>query len=296
MGAINSVLLFFNIYIANYQEVEKEVSSSINSEEIWALLILALTALAIVHMVLTFKIKRFEPVTVDEMISKRKNENKSNVSSEEEDELAMNYLNDLFDHWTTVSDAGEEELKAPTKRKHIDRALIELDKVKDIASTDPDVIDRMNELGGVVNVNSKRSFSGSKALIVVSLVLTIIMIYFLKSDHNSYFGVIMKTWWLWGSLIFYIVASYAPQFLIDKRLRTLGSSNFSSGLVGFFAGMFFAAPTFSTLTRYTDGTSSRSTDFNFFGLLIMLIGLMLIGMFIIVFGLLNYIRNFVLYF
>jgi hypothetical protein len=229
------------------------------------------------------------------MQAQRQAESRPQEATVEENELAMNYLEDIFDHWVDISDPGEEELKAPTRKVHILKSLAELQKVKDLAPTDEYVIERMNELGNVVNQNSKRSFAGSKLLIAVSLIFTVIMYMMAKNDNNTVLGEILSLWWLWGSVIFYIVASYAPQFLIDKRLRKLGDSNFSSGLVGFFAGMFFAAPTFNYLTKYSDGSTSRSSEFNLIGLLFMLVGLAMLAMFIIFFGLHNYVRNYIFF-
>jgi hypothetical protein len=285
-------MYFLNI--ADSTGLVQELSSD-NTDAIWMISIFIAIAVAIVHMLITFRLKRYKPVSIEEITALRRAKNKEEESTEEEDELAMEYLNDLFDHWTTVSASDDDVSKAPTKKAHLNSSLKELEKIKEIGSTHPDVIERMNEMGDVVNYNSKRSFSGSKALIIVSILATIGFYYITKSENETVLENILDLWWFWGSNIFYIVASFAPQFLIDKRLRNLGSSNFSSGLVGFFAGLFFAAPTFTTVTKYTDGSSSTTTDFNFLGLLLMVLGLFIIAMFMIVFGLLNYLRNYVIF-
>ncbi len=290
---LSSAFLFFAALI-NVQ-TESEPSSSISSGDIWAIVFILLIGIAIVHMFISFKFKRFKPITVEVIKQQREASSMSEFASDEENELAMDYLEDIFDHWTDISEPDDEELKAPTRKVHIEKSLEQLETVKDLLPTDDFVVKRLNEMGEVVNLNSKRSFSGSKSLIIVSLILTVFMYYSSKTDNSSFLGEMLRLWWLWGSIIFYIVASYAPQFLIDKRLRRLGSSNFSSGLVGFFTGMFIGAPTFSYITKYSDGSSSRSTTFNLIGLFLMLVGLMLLGMFIIFFGLLNYLRNFILY-
>jgi hypothetical protein len=290
---LSSVFLFLGALI-DFQ-TESEPSSSISSGDIWAIVFILVIIIAIVHMFISFKLKRFEPITVEETKQQRLASSMSELATNEENELAMDYLEDIFDHWSDVSKPDEEQLKAPTRKIHIEKSLSQLGAVKDILPTDDYVVERLNELGDVVNSNSKRSFSGSKSLIIVSLILTVFMYFTLKTDTNSFLGVMLKLWWLWGSIIFYIVASYSPQFLIDKRLRKLGSGNFSSGLVGFFTGMFIGAPTFSYITKYSDGSSSRSTAFNLIGLFLMLVGLMILGMFIVFFGLLNYLRNFILY-
>ncbi|MEQ8909621.1 MAG: hypothetical protein RIC95_10545 [Vicingaceae bacterium] len=293
---LNLILLNANDSLQHVSDtLSSESSSSWTSEQTYLLLFFIVVIGAIVHMVFSFKLKRFEPISLEEIKSKRRSESKDEEATEEENQLAMNYLEDVFEHWTLVSEEGEEELKAPTRKVHLEKSLNELDKVKDIAPTDPVVVDRLNELGDVINSNAKRAFSGSKALIAISVIFTAIFMYSIKQDNDTYLDVLLDSFWFWGSMLFYVVASYAPQFLIDKRLRKLGSSNFSSGLVGFFAGMFLSAPTFTTITKWSDGSKTSSTTFNIVGLFIMLIGLFFLAAFIILFGLLNYLRNYVLY-
>jgi hypothetical protein len=295
----NLTLLFLNLNVGDSLSDTFAVggsSSIFQHEAFWPLVFILAIALSIVHMIVTFFTKKgYESTSVEKMKAKRRAENKDKESTAEENELSMNYLEDIFDHWTTVDSTNGEPLKAPARKAHLNKSLKDLQKVKDMAPTDPDVVDRINELGDVLNSNAKRRFAGSKMLVGLSLLVTVIMYFFLKTDDNTVFQVIMDLWWLWASTIFYIIASFAPQFLIDKRLRKMGSGNFSSGLVGFFAGIFFAAPAYTTVTKYTDGTSSTDTGFNFFGLIIMIIGLLVLAFGIVFFGLLNYLRNYVLY-
>lgn len=272
-----------------------EGSSFFDPAIFWPIIFIAVIALSIVHMIIAFSGIGYKPVTIQELKAKRRAAGKDEESSEEENELAMNYLEDIFDHWTTVDASDGEPLKAPTRKAHLNKTMKDLQKVKDMMPTHPDVVDRLNELGNVVNLNAKRRFAGSKLLVGLALLVTVVMYFTLKTESKSVFNTIMDLWWLWASIIFYIVASFAPQFLIDKRLRNLGDSNFSSGLVGFFAGVFFAAPTFTTVTRYTDGTSRTDTGFNFIGLMLMIFGFLILAFGIVFFGLLNYLRNFVIY-
>jgi ABC-type multidrug transport system fused ATPase/permease subunit len=295
----NLALLFLNLNVGD--SVADSISSKGDSsifqhEAFWPLVIIIVIILSIIHMAVSFITKKeYKPTSAQEMKSMRKAANKAQESTEEENELAMNYLEDIFDHWTTVDASDGEPLKAPTRKAHLNKSMKDLQKVKDMMPTDPEVIDRLNEMGDVVNLNAKRRFAGSKLLVGLALLVTVVMYFTTKTENESVFNAIMDLWWLWASIIFYIVASFAPQFLIDKRLRNLGDSNFSSGLVGFFAGVFFAAPTFTTVTRYSDGTSSSDTGFNFIGLLLMIFGFLILAFGIVFFGLLNYLRNFVIY-
>lgn len=295
----NLLLLFLNLNVSDSvadTTIAGDNSSIFQHEAFWPVVFIIVIAISIVHMVISFFVKkRYKPTTLEGMKAKRRAAGKDEESTEEENELAMNYLEDIFDHWTTVDSEDGEPLKAPTRKAHLNASIKELQKVKDMAPTHPDVVDRLNELGDVVNYNAKRKFNGSLLLVGLSLLMTVVMYFITRSDNNTFFQEIMSLWWFWASGIFYIVASFAPQFLIDKRKRKVGSFNFSSALVGFFAGVFLSAPTFTTVTKYSDGSTDRETNFNIVGFMLMVVGLLILSFFIVVFGLLNYLRNYVLY-
>mgnify|MGYP001070310412 CR=1 FL=1 len=291
----NQALTIFNLNVGDSiadLTMTSDGSSFFDPAVFWPIVFIIVILFSIVHMIITFRGKNYKSVTVEELKANRRAEGKEEESAEEEDELAMNYLEDIFDHWTTVDASDGEPLKAPTRKVHLNQSMKDLQKVKDMMPTDPDVVNRLNEMGDVVNLNAKRRFAGSKLLVGLALLVTVFMYFTTKGENEAFFSAIMGVCWLWASMIFYIVDSFAPQFLIDKRLRNLGDSNFSSGLVGFFAGVFFAAPTFITVTRYTGGTSRSETWFNFLGLMIMIFGFLILAFGIVFFGLLNYLGNF----
>jgi hypothetical protein len=130
---------------------------------------------------------------------------------------------------------------------------------------------------------------------LVAAGLAVFVAFTTKGSDESWLIALLNVYYIWFGIVFYFFASRAPLFLIDKRNRRIGNMNISSGLVGFFVGLFFGAPTYDVLKRRRNGTTTRSTSVNLVGLLFMLVGLMIIGSAILFFGILNYIRNFIIY-
>lgn len=256
------------------------------------LLILGVFIGATVHMIIQYRKKYYREHSVDEFKLARINSGRPEQSTEEENQLAWDYLEDIFEHWTPI----DEESKAPTRNIHLEKSLESIEKAASLAPTDKEVVNRMNELGEVININAARHFDGSKLLVGLGVIFAIIILYSTKASTESYFSAFLDTWVIWAGIGFYILGSFAPQFLIDKRLRKLGSYNASSGIVGFFAGLFLAAPTYDTITKWSNGSKTTSTSFNFLGLMLMLIGLLFMAFIIPLIGLLNYLRNYIFYF
>ena len=101
-------------------------------------------------------------------------------------------------------------------------------------------------------------------------------------------------------MIFYVMASFAPQFLIEKRMEWFGGKKFSSGLIKTVLAIVAATPaTYAVVTHWSDGTKTKSEEANTGFLLIAalaFIALIIIGTCIIFFGIINFIRNYLLFF
>lgn len=276
---------------------EAEPGTTEQKSEFWEnvlgfLLILVYVAV-LVYMIMEIRKTHYTPVSVEAFKQMRNEQNLPVEASDEENQKAMTLLDEIFDSWKIVRGEGEEEYRSPRRKKHIERSKKILEGVKDIMPTDKEVVDRMNEVGDVVADNASRKYAGSNKLLLVAVGL--IVLFMLIGVGRNWFQSFMNLSFIWGGMILYYVSSYAPKFLIDKRVETFGNSNISSGLVSLFAGFFLAAPTYTVETRWSDGRRTRDTEFNILGLFLMIIGLVFIGVFISVFGILNFVRNFVLY-
>ena len=96
----------------------------------------------------------------------------------------------------------------------------------------------------------------------------------------------------------YLLASRSTNFLIaEKQQKGGGGSSFLSGIIG---GLFMgvaAAKTYKTVTTYSDGTTKTETDNSetwislIFGLIIMV----LLSLLLSVISVINYLRNYIIY-
>jgi hypothetical protein len=261
-------------------------------DNMWDVIFFGILILIIFHIIISFKQSRFKGISLSDIKAKRKASSLPEDALEQENELALEYLDNTFNHWTLVSAANEEELRKPTKKIHIQKSLEELDKAKMLLPTDQFVIHRINELGEVINSNAKRVFSGSKVLVFAALILGVFLYFSQKTEVHTFWYVILDMWWLWTSILFYIAASFSPQYLIDKRLKHMDTSPYSNTLEAFFAGLLIGVPSFNFLTAKTKG----SINLGCMGYLFTILLVGILASLMLVFGIINYLRNFILYY
>jgi hypothetical protein len=95
----------------------------------------------------------------------------------------------------------------------------------------------------------------------------------------------------------YVVASRTPQFLIDKRALR-GGGNIHNGIFAGVFGLLAGAQTVRTIYKFNDGHKEYSDDHSqhWIALAIGLVVLFVLAMMMAFWALLNYLRNYVLYF
>jgi hypothetical protein len=262
-----------------------------------AVLVLGGALFAIGHMVyLIFKSKRFNTAfSVDGFKQKRTESGKESESTEEENNQCYELLNAAFDCWTNIEkDESGIEYRKPKKMKEIVKSAEYLQQVVDIAPTNQDIIDTLNEYGLVVSSNEKRSFDGSWKLIILGIVISVLMSMITKNNGQGFFiSLITHGIYFWLPVIVYYVSSLTPQFLIEKRANR-GGGNLSTGLVAVVLAVLASGRT--VRTHYTDGTHEDDNSSHVIALVLGAILAFIIAFTIIFWAALNYLRNYVLYF
>ena len=266
---------------------------------IMGIAVLGAFAGGLVYMVLVLRKKYYVEVTPAGMEDARLSNGMGPKATDEENAKAAELLENVLGQWHSFKAEDGETYYIPRRMVHVKRSVALINEAKTYYPTDPTVINRMNELGGIINERTKRSFAGSWSLLVVSL-LVMLFFYFVGSGQGSFFQKFFSLWWLWGSMIFYVMASFAPQFLIEKRMEWFGEKKFSSGLIKTVLAIVAATPaTYAVVTHWSDGTKTKSEEANTGFLLIAalaFIALIIIGTCIIFFGIINFIRNYLLFF
>lgn len=252
---------------------------------------IALFGWVIGHMVYVNFIagKRYKEVFTPEYFRQNRMDRGLNeYASREEDLEVRTLLERAFEEWPVVDTSGEQVYRKPKKMKQIKSAAALIDQAIALAPTDSETIDRLNELTDVVNSNEERSFFGSKTLIVIAIVVCAVFSYFMFTPIaivSTVLGVIM-----------YILASRTPAFLIDKRVEK-GRGSLSKGVLGGVLAMIAGAQTVRTVTTWSDGSKTKEDDYSqhWIAIFIGIIVIVLLGIYIALWALVNYLRNYVLY-
>lgn len=264
------------------------------------LIFLSFYGYAITMIVITIiQTKAIEPVTKEEFSNLRKQANKSELASEEENQQALAYINEAYSSWKIVSEPGEEEMRSPVTMSQLKKTRELHALAAKVMPTDDKVVDRFNTMGGVVNSSETRSFSGSWKLIIVAIIACFITYLMTKSFDPGFWHWLSRFWIMPMGIVMYYFASLAPAFLEDKRARWFKGKNIHNVLIGTIIGLFLATPATETwVSTWSDGSKTKSEQFNPFYFIMLILTFMLVlmlGFMIIFFAGLNFIRNYVIY-
>ena len=244
--------------------------------------------------------KLYKPVKSIDFERNRKQGMEQVFGEDEANELATSYLSNAFESWTLIEKEDDDEVRSPQSRKDIKKSLEWINKAIALNPTNEQVVNRINELGNIVNNQLKRYFNGNKFLLVISILVYAGLLYFTGKD-DIYEG-LMKTWWMFVSITVYIAASFTPKFLLEKRERKRGqkrSTSFPALVIATLLGMFYSQPVARRVRRtWSDGTVTEGTEADFSSLFYLLLGIVFAFIFSIligVIGLVSFFRNYVFY-
>lgn len=284
------------------EEATKQASqkggSSFFSEYILPVLLLMGALFVIGHMLYElFRPNDFsqEDFTVEGFVEKRQQEGRPAESSPQELEKCEELINDAWNCWTNieVDEENEVEYRKPKKMKEIFRSKALLKQIVEIAPTDPEVVDGLNEYKEVVRTNEKRSFDGSWKLVFLGLAFAVVMALIMKGDSGFFMAFLTYGAFFWVSVLIYYLSSLTPQFLIEKRAKR-GGGNISSGLVALAFGVMASGQT--VRYKYSDGTTEDDHSGHMVALMLGIFVAIVVAFTIAFWAVLNYLRNYVLYF
>ena len=262
----------------------------IKSDWMMFIIIISIFLLFIAHMIFVNFIrgKRYKITYSAEYFKQlRVSKGLSDCASDEEDSKACSLLSQAFDKWPVVEKTEEDEFRTPKRISQIKSAAALIDQAILIAPTDVDTIDRLNEFTDVVNSNEKRIFFGSKALIVVSALVGLLLGYAVSYEITVY--IIL-------GIIAYILASRAPVFLVEKRIEKKRGS-LSAGVFAVVAAMISGARTIRTTTTWSDGSKTVKDDDSehWFAYIVGFFVMVILGVYIYLWAFVNYLRNYIFY-
>lgn len=294
--SVGDQVLFANMQFSKDGTVVTDSGeTSKKSEDIMGIIVGILILLVFIgmagHMLyLLFRGDRYKKVfTVDDMRVGRVAQNKPEQMSEEEYNNAVKLLEDAFEQWSVVEhDENGDERRKPTKMKQIKNSVSLIDQVIALQPTEEDILTRLNDMTDVINSSEHRYFDGSKALVWLGIIVGILFCFIMGPGTGII--TIMATG-------IYVIASRTPVFLIEKRSKR-GGGNIHNGFIAGIFAMIAGAKTIRTVTEYSDGSKKVEDDHSQHWIA-WILGIMLlvaIASFMFVWAIINYIRNYVLYF
>lgn len=252
------------------------------------LLILAMT----VHMLyeIFFATKKYVPLSAEAELNARKDAGLPPMT-EEEIASCLEQMGNLVDEWSSITAEDGEPRYFITKYSQIKKAKKCLAEIASQHPDSEDVIECYNEIiGGLVSAQ-QRQFNGSKTYIILTALVGV-------------FASWMSDWEVWPFLTFgmfiflYILSTMTPQYLLNKKaLRGNSGPKFMSGLLMGVLGLVGSARTYTTITKWSDGTETREDDNSetWIALAFSFIITMVLCAFMFVVALVNYVRNYLIH-
>lgn len=277
------------------QTSTSHASGSTLIESIVAILISAVVGLGFLWMVghmvyvLFIRPKCKTDLTVDMMVEKRRDAGLSDYASDEENQAVFDAIDACVDTWDCFTDSDGEECVLPLTRvavKTAGQTCVWAEKV--VMPTDPEVLERLNNMGEVVNAMRKRTFTASKTMLIVLWIACAL----LGWGSGNWGGAIGTG--LFFSLL-YGMASMKPDYvLIRKDLEGKEEKSFLTGIIAGLLGGIAAAPTYRTVTKWSDGSTTTEDDNSatWFSLIFAIIITFVLIILMPVVSLINYLRNY----
>lgn len=284
---------------------DSETSEGINWEKVLILVIQIIILLAILsliaHMVYNRYFKKYLALFEDSYFKEIRNTTTGLPSENVANSLIID-IKEAIALFSTIDNTYYEdgsELKCITKNSEIKKAIATYKKVVSAAPTDKDVINELNTLADLINENNVRQvFHGSKALLwvtgIIGLLLGIIVAF--AMEEIWWTGLCVMAFFGINAYLYYI-SCQGPAWLMAKRIRK-NSGHASNTLIASVFGMMASAKTVRTTTKWSDGTKTVDDDNSqhYIAWILGAIVFVFVAVYLFIFTLWNYARNYVFYF
>jgi hypothetical protein len=264
-------------------------------------IVAGLALMLIVMLISLLRPKRFKPISDNDMLVNRTRQlgivaapgssEKIYSSVEKRNEQAYEYLENAFNAWSVVKAKGSEEYRKPTSSKQVRNSIKWINQAIAMGPSEKVLVDRINELGAVINDNEKRIFQGSKRLLMfVGIIGAIIFYLIYRSNDVSKALIGASIYWSFG--LMYFIASMTPVWLAEKK-KFAGSVN--SGFMNFASNLQDMDRTWNV--KWSDGTTSKETEYGgcLMSAIVMIVVFTVNIVLIPVRVLINFFRNYVFY-
>lgn len=250
--------------------------------------VMALAAIGHMIYVLFIRKKFRTDWTAEEFVEMRKAAGLPEKMSGDEYEDIDTKLNALVDTWDYFTDEDGEECILPLHLKNVKASIAVCTEVTAMMPTDADLVSRLNNLGEVTNEMRKRVFAASKTMLVITAIAALLL---------GWAGDAWGPAIAWGVIVgaLYSMSCMKPQYsLIRKELEGKDNSSFLTGIIAGMLGGVAAAPTYRTVTKWSDGSTTTDDDNSSFWvrLVLMIIAVVFLVFVLPIISFWNYLRNY----
>ncbi|MDR1755764.1 MAG: hypothetical protein LBR65_02245 [Culturomica sp.] len=234
-----------------------------------------------------------KPLNVEHFIDKRTRKGVPGAMNDDEVELGFRLLDEAYNELTSVeTDESGNEFHKPGTMKELLRAQKKIDEVGKLMPTDAALLERYNEYRSFLYDYLRRSFFASWKLIILC-VLVAVGVAFMESG-SFWKGFFTVGAFFWFPAIVYYISSQVPQYMIDrKNERGGGKGWFSTALVALGLGVLGSG--YTVRTKWSDGSVTEDNSSHLIALFLGLLVLIAVAATIYIWAIVNYLRNYVLY-
>lgn len=227
--------------------------------------------------------------TADEFRQMRQAQGLPLESSDEENSAIIDMMSTQVDQWLEWKDENGDDCSLPLERSVVKGTAEAIENSWAYLPTDEEIVEHLNDTADVVNEMRKRTTCMSKTLVVVLWIAVVIMGFGAGNWGAAItFGLVYTA--------VYWMASMKPNYvLIKKELEGKEESSFLSGILGGVFGAVAAAPTYRTVTKWSDGSTTTDDDHSptLFAFILALFVTVVLVVLMPVFSAVNYLRNYV---
>ena len=211
--------------------------------------------------------------TVADFGKKRKELALSNMTAQEVADYNRR-IDEVMATWDAIYNEYGQAIPYPFKRSAVMNMWHLSKEITAANPTDKRLVERINEINEILNHALRRQFSGSKAMIIIAIIVAIIC----GLITNS----LIPPACIGAGALLYLLTSRSATFLIAaKQAESNGSTNLLSGIV---SGLFIGAVAVKT-------NKSQSWTQVILAIVVMLFGASALAIISVV----NYIRNYLIY-
>jgi hypothetical protein len=209
----------------------------------------------------------------------------SRLTEEDRNVRATEVLDEIYKRLTSIQEDGEE-LVTITKGSQARFMKNGIEYIKqNLQPTDAEVKDRISEISTLYENRTQRIFTGSKWIIISA---TGLLALFLWTGGVSTFLFIHAL-----GIVFYVLSSRTPIYILEKRMNLFGGGNSFAGSI--FGGLFIGAGA-KHYNLYSDGTKERDYSSEFTGgavyFLLIVVVAMFMGFMAAALGVVNFLMNY----